>query len=125
LSGQHFHDCLPAFLEASDAFLQLCILLLSSLLSIVLDLPLLIGTVEFSAGHARSQLSVLLLELGHTALEGGELRLALVTGVLCCDAVAVGAGLFALLSGHFCAGALSRRSGKTLGDVVRRVHGAV
>jgi hypothetical protein len=46
---------------------------------------------------ASTQLPVLLLELGYSALEVGELRFALVAGVLCGDTIAMRSGLLAVV----------------------------
>jgi hypothetical protein len=97
LGGQGLHDGVPALLEGLYALAQLLVL------ALLCTLPLLFFRLLVRPGRgddeAGSQLAVLLLELAHTALEVGELSLSAVAGILCCDAVAVGTGLLAVLSG--------------------------
>jgi hypothetical protein len=96
LGSEGLHDGVPTLLEGLDALAQFLVLALLCTLTLLL-LSLLVRPRRWD-GEASTQLPILLLELAHTALEVGELRLSAVAGVLGCDAVAVSSGLLAVLS---------------------------
>jgi hypothetical protein len=97
LGFQSHYDDVPTLLEALDALAQFLILELLCTLTLLLLRLELVGPRGWG-NEASPQLSVLLLELAHTALEVSELGLSAVAGVLGCDTVAVGPSLLAILS---------------------------
>lgn len=88
-------DCLPRSFKSPHAFTQCVVLGLASGIR-----GTLFGAVDSRweyVGHTRTKGLVFSLEFIYASFEGSELCLALVTAVLGCDAIAVGAGLLALL----------------------------
>jgi hypothetical protein len=88
-------DCLPRSFESPHAFAQCAVLSFASGVR-----SLLFGVVDSHweyVGHTRTKGLVFSLECVYASFERGELCLALVAAVLGRDAIAVGAGLLALL----------------------------
>ena len=91
-------DCLPRSFKSPHAFTQCAVLGFTSGVR-----GSLIGVVDSHwkcVGHTRTKGLVFGLEFIDASFEGGELCFALVAAVLGCDAIAVGAGLLALLRCH-------------------------
>jgi hypothetical protein len=121
LSGECFHDNVPAFFEGLDTFFEFLIFAVSFLLFGAVLICSDVSRRRDGCGdgegksHASAKSSVLFFQLCYSVLEIGELSFTAVTGVLSCDTITVSTSFSTVFRGSISATSFTGSAGGVVG----------